>query len=68
MQYILLGSLQEFSLPGPVQPFAGGQAGVVMFDPQDPGFRNETRFAVSLTGCVRGPIAGPLGWRHKRRC
>ncbi|MBO0936387.1 hypothetical protein J2I47_07485 [Fibrella sp. HMF5335] len=55
--------MQEFSIPGPVQPFAGGQAGIVIFDPQNPRFRDETKFAVSLTGGVRGAIAGPIGWK-----
>ncbi len=63
VHYILLGSIQEFETGSPVRPFAGGQAGIVIADPLNPRYGTETRFAVGLTGGVRGPISGPLGWK-----
>lgn len=61
--YVLLGSIQEFPTDGPVQPYAGAQAGLVVFDPINSRYGSETRFAFSLTGGARGKFAGPLGWK-----
>jgi hypothetical protein len=63
VHYILAGSIQEFSTHSSVKPFAGVQAGLVIFDPSSPRYGTETRFAVSATGGACGTIAGPLGWK-----
>lgn len=63
VHYLLMGSIQEFSTGGPIRPFAGVQAGMVVFDPSSPRFGTETRFAVGVTGGACGTIAGPLGWK-----
>lgn len=63
VHYILAGSIQEFPTDGPVQPFVGGQLGLVVFDPRSARFGSETRMAASLTGGFRGNLTGPLGWK-----
>lgn len=63
VHYLLLGNLYEFSTAGPLQPFAGVQAGMVVFDPKNTRFGNETKFAFGVSGGVRGRISGPLGWK-----
>jgi hypothetical protein len=63
VHYILLGSLREFTTSGSLRPYAGGQAGLVVFDPRSARFGSETRLAVGLTGGVRGALAGPVGWK-----
>jgi hypothetical protein len=63
VHYVLAGNLREFATAGSVRPFAGGQAGLVVFAPVSPQYGNETRFAVGLTGGATGPLAGPVGWK-----
>ena len=63
VHYLLAGNMREFATAGSVRPFAGAQAGMVVFAPQSRQYGNETRFAVGLTGGATGPLAGPLGWK-----
>jgi len=63
VHYILLGSLQEFSVAGPIRPFAGAQLGIATADPKSSRWGTETRWAVSVTGGVRGMITSLLGWK-----
>lgn len=63
VHYLLLGTLHEFQTASPVQPFAGVQAGMVIFDPVSSRYGSETKLAFGVTGGLRGPISGPLGWK-----
>lgn len=63
VHYLLLGTLYEFETASPVQPYAGVQAGMAVFDPISPRFGSETRLAVGVTGGLRGSLSGPLGWK-----
>ncbi|AQG81985.1 hypothetical protein [Spirosoma montaniterrae] len=63
IHYVLAGNVREFAIDGPVHPFAGVQAGLVVFDPVSRQFNNETRFAMGVTGGAVGSLGGPLGWK-----
>lgn len=63
VHYVLAGNMREFATAGSVRPFAGVQAGLVVFAPVSRQFASETRFAFAFTGGATGKFAGPLGWK-----